>query len=182
LSARRVLETPRLALRELNAGDAGFMLALLNDPDWIRYIGDRGVRTVEEASQYLDERLVSMYARLGFGLWGVELRGRRELIGICGLIKRDTLESVDLGFAFMPVHRGRGYAYESALASRDYGIRTLGLDRLLAIATPINLASVRLLEKLGFRHERDMPWQGDAKDPVSVYAYVPSEAGARPRR
>jgi RimJ/RimL family protein N-acetyltransferase len=173
LSAARILETPRLVLRELDANDAAFMLGLLNDPDWVRYIGDRGVRTVEEAGKYLDERLVSMYARLGFGLWGVNLRDSGEPIGICGLVKRDTLETVDLGFAFMPAYRGQGYAYESALASRDYAIRTLGLDRLLAIATPINVASVRLLEKLGFRHERDMPWQGDAKDPVSVYAYSP---------
>jgi RimJ/RimL family protein N-acetyltransferase len=173
LNAARILETPRLVLRELDANDSAFMLGLLNDPDWIRYIGDRGVRTVEEARKYLDERLVSMYARLGFGLWGVELRDGGGPIGICGLVKRDTLESVDLGFAFMPAYRGQGYAYESALASREYGIRTLGLDRLLAIATPINLASVRLLEKLGFRHERDMPWQGDAEDPVSVYAYTP---------
>jgi ribosomal-protein-alanine N-acetyltransferase len=168
---KNVLQTERLTLRCLEAADAPFMLALLNDPAWIRYIGDRGVRTVEAARAYLEERMISMYARLGFGLWMVEVRGDPRPAGICGLVKRDTLPEVDLGFAFMPEFRGRGYAFESALAVREHATGALGLQRLLAITSPANADSIRLLERLGFAHERDMTWAGDEKDVVAVYAF-----------
>jgi [ribosomal protein S5]-alanine N-acetyltransferase len=166
-----VLQTPHLALRELRAADAPFILRLLNDPAWLRFIGDRGVRTVEGAREYLETRMISTYAKLGFGLWMVEPRAGGPPMGICGLVKRDQLPEVDLGFAFMPEFRGQGHAYESALAVRDHGIRALGLARLLAITSPANADSVRLLERLGFARERDMPWAGDEKDMVTVYAY-----------
>jgi RimJ/RimL family protein N-acetyltransferase len=168
-----VLETPRLALRHLETRDAGFMLALLNDPAWLRYIGDRGVRDVEGARGYLEERIIAMYARFGFGLWMVESRGEGRPMGICGLVKRDSLEDIDLGFAFMPEFRGKGIAYESALAARDHAVGALGLKRLLAITSPMNADSIRLLARLGFAFEREMSWAGDAKDVVSVYAYSP---------
>src|SRR5690242_3252532 len=100
-----VLETPRVALRRLGPDDAPFMLALLNDPAWLRYIGDRGVRTLEGAREYLESRIIAMYERLGFGLWLVEEKEGRVPLGICGLVKRDALEEVDLGFAFMPQYR-----------------------------------------------------------------------------
>jgi RimJ/RimL family protein N-acetyltransferase len=174
-----VLETPRLALRRLVADDALFMLALLNDPAWLRYIGDRGVRTVEGARDYLESRVISMYDRLGFGLWMVEHRRDRLPMGICGLVKRDTLPEVDLGFAFMPQYRSQGYAYESALAVRDHATRALGLARLLAITSPVNFDSTRLLGRLGFALEREMPWAGDEKDVVSVYAFSAGGAAAR---
>ena len=168
-----VLQTPRLALRRLGRDDAPFMLALLNDPAWLRFIGDRGVRDVEGARAYLEERIIPAYERLGFGLWMVEARADGQPMGICGLVKRDALEDVDLGFAFMPEFRGKGIACESALASRDYAVGALGLKRLLAITSPLNRDSIRLLERLGFAYEREMPWAGDAKDAVSVYAYAP---------
>ena len=168
---KNVLQTKRLTLRCLEAGDAPFMLALLNDPAWIRFIGDRGVRTVEAARAYLEERMISMYTKLGFGLWMVEERGGRLPLGICGLVKRDTLPDVDIGFAFMPEFRGRGYAYESALAVREHATGALGLARLLAITAPANADSIRLLERLGFARERDMTWAGNEKDVVSVYAF-----------
>lgn len=171
--AQRVLETPRLQLRRLDAGDAPFVLSLLNDPAWLRHVGDRKVRTVDGARQYLEERVIAMYARFGFGLWMVERKGDNTPMGICGLVKRDALEAVDLGFAFMPPYRGQGYAYEAALASRDHATRALGLARLLAITSPVNFDSVRLLERLGFVLEREMPWAGDEKDVVSVYTFRP---------
>jgi [ribosomal protein S5]-alanine N-acetyltransferase len=166
-----VLETPRLALRLLSIDDAPFMLTLLNDPAWLRHIGDRGVRTVEGAREYLEAKVLSMYERLGFGLWLVEGRDDGAPMGICGLVKRDALEEVDLGFAFMPAFRKQGYAYESALAVRELAIGRLGLRRLLAITSPANFESARLLERLGFVLEREMAWAGDEKDRVSVYAY-----------
>ena len=174
---KNVLQTERLMLRCLVGADAPFILGLLNDPAWMRFIGDRGVRTVEAARAYLEERMISMYARLGFGLWMVELKEGGKPAGICGLVKRDALPEVDLGFAFMPEYRGRGYAYESALAVREHAVGALGLARLLAITSPANAASVRLLERLGFAHEREMPWAGDEKDVVSVYAFGGSSVG-----
>lgn len=173
-----ILQTSRLALRQLDVDDAPFILRLLNDPAWLRYIGDRGVRTVDGAREYLEERVISMYAKLGFGLWMVETKEGGVPTGICGLVKRDVLPEVDLGFAFMPAFRGRGYAYESALAVRDHAVGALGLPRLLAITTPANASSARLLERLGFAPEREMPWAGDEKDMVTVYAYAPSAACA----
>lgn len=166
----KVLDTQRLSLRHLELDDAPFILALLNDPGWIRYIGDRGVRTVEAAAAYLETRMLAQYEKCGFGLWMVEGRAR-EPMGICGLVKRDTLPVPDLGFAFMPGFRGQGYAYESALAVRDHATGALGLAKLLAITSPANTDSARLLERLGFVAEREMPWAGDDKDPVTVYAF-----------
>jgi RimJ/RimL family protein N-acetyltransferase len=166
-----VLETERMSLRRLVSADAPFILALLNDPDWIRYIGDRGVRSVEAARDYLEARMLSQYEKHGFGLWMVESRASSEPMGICGLVKRDTLPEVDLGFAFMPGYRGLGYAYESALAVRGHATGALGIRKLLAITSPMNTASARLLERLGFALESEMPWDGDGKDVVSVYAF-----------
>jgi len=170
---KNVLQTERLTLRCLVGADAPFILGLLNDPAWIRYIGDRGVRTLEAARGYLEDRIISMYRKFGFGLWMVELKSGGKPAGICGLVKRDTLPEVDLGFAFMPEYRGLGYAYESALAVREHAVGALGMPRLLAITSPVNADSVRLLERLGFALEREMPWAGDEKDVVSVYAFAP---------
>jgi RimJ/RimL family protein N-acetyltransferase len=169
----KVLETARLSLRLLHRADAPFMLGLLNDPGWIRYIGDRGVRTVEAARAYLEARMLSQYEQHGFGLWMVESLAGREPMGICGLVKRDTLPHPDLGFAFMPGYRGKGYAYESALAVRDHATGALRIARLLAVTSPANAASARLLERLGFVAQGEMPWAGDEQDPVTLYAFAP---------
>lgn len=169
----KVLETQRLALRHLQPDDAPFMLALLNDPGWMRYIGDRGVRTLEAARGYLEERLIPPYKRHGFGLWMVERREGGGSMGVCGLVKRDNLPHPDLGYAFMPEYRGQGYARESALAVRDHATGVLGIKRLLAITSPANDASARLLARLGFVIEGQVPWGGDAKDPVTLYAFSP---------
>lgn len=169
----KVLETQRMSLRELVDADAAFILALMNDPGWIRYIGDRGVRTVEAARDYLDARMLAQYRKHGFGLWMVEPREGGGPMGICGLVKRDNLPDPDLGFAFMPGYRRMGYAYESALAVREHATGVLGIPRLLAITSPANDASARLLRKLGFVAQERLPWAGDDKDPVDVYAFAP---------
>ena len=153
-----VLETRRLRLREIDAGDAAFILELVNDPDWLRFIGDRGVRTLEDARGYIDRGPRSLYQKLGFGLWLVALKDGDVPIGMCGLIKRDTLDDVDLGYAFLPAFRGQGYARESAEAARDYAFEVLGLDRLVAITDPANDPSGKLLERLGFRFEDTIPY------------------------
>jgi RimJ/RimL family protein N-acetyltransferase len=147
-----VAETGRLRVRWLERTDAGFILRLVNEPSWIEYIGDKGVRTREDAVRYIENGPVAMYARVGFGLYLVELKETREPIGMCGLIRREALEDVDLGFAFLPRHWGRGYAFESASAVMSYGRSVLGLTRIVAILSRNNDRSRILLERLGFRH------------------------------
>jgi RimJ/RimL family protein N-acetyltransferase len=150
----RILETERLVLRRLTPNDAAFILELLNDPAWLRFIGDKDVRTLEDARAYIRGGPMDMYARLDFGLYLVELKDDGAPIGICGLIKRDALDDVDLGFALLSRFRSRGYAHEAASAVLPYARNSLGLTRIVAIASPNNDDSSRLLEKLGFQFER----------------------------
>jgi RimJ/RimL family protein N-acetyltransferase len=165
----KVLETERLILRRMTVEDSEFILELLNDPSWLRFIGDKGVRTLEDARGYILKSLVAMYERLGFGLYLTELKDGGVPAGICGLIKRDSLEDVDIGFAFLPEFCGKGYAYESASAVMAYGKRTFGLNRLVAITTPDNYPSAKLLEKLGFNFEGMVKLSDDSEE-VSLFA------------
>lgn len=150
-----LLSTERLQLRQLTDSDddAHFTLALLNDPDFHRYIGDRGVRTLEDARGYNQRGPIAMYRDRGYGMYRVELQDGTP-IGQCGLLKRDGLDDVDIGFAFLPEYRGRGYALEAAQAVMNWGESVLALTRIVAIASPDNRASIGLLERLGLRRER----------------------------
>ncbi len=145
-----LLETARLTVRLLTEDDAPFILALLNEPSFIQNIGDREVRTIDDARGYIAKGPIASYARHGFGLFLVELQAPRTPIGICGILKRDELPEPDIGFAFLPAYWSQGYARESATAVRDYARDGLGLPRLLAIVRPSNASSIRLLERLGF--------------------------------
>jgi len=164
-----VARTPRLKLRWLDAGDAEFILRLVNDPDWLRYIGDRGVRTRDDALAYIESGPRAMYQRLGYGLYALELSRGGQLVGMCGLIRRDTLPDVDIGYALLPEHRGQGLALEAAQATLQLARERFGLRRLLAITTPDNEASGRLLEKLGMQHERDIELVPGG-EPLRLYA------------
>jgi ribosomal-protein-alanine N-acetyltransferase len=163
----QVLETERLVLRWLTAADADFLVALMNDPDWLRFIGDRGIRTADDARRYVETGPARTIARRGFGMYAVALKETGAPIGICGLVDRDWLEEADLGFAFLPHFRGMGYAREAAAATLEHA-RTLGLSGVLAIVSPENHGSVRLLGKLGMdfvRRARPAPDAGE----VCVY-------------
>ncbi len=149
-----VLETPRLILRQLDAGDAAFILELLNDPTWLQFIGDRGVRNLDDARAYIQNGPAASYAKHGFGLWLVQPKAEEEPVGICGLLKRETLEDVDLGFAFLQRFQGKGYGVESATATLEYGRDRLGLKRIVAVTQSGNAGSIRVLEKLGLRFEK----------------------------
>ena len=148
-----VVETERLTLRRLELGDAEFILGLLNDPSFLRFIGDKGVRTLDDAREYISNGPVASYERFGFGLYLTERKEDRVPIGICGLLKRESLEDVDVGFAFLPQFWSKGYAFESASAVMAYGRNVLGLTRIVAVTSPDNDASIRLLEKLGLKFE-----------------------------
>ena len=149
-----VIETERLLLSKLGADDAPFILELLNEPSFLRFIGDKGVRTLEDAREYIRKGPVDSYDRRGFGLYLTRLKDGEVPIGICGLVKRETLEDVDIGFAFLPQFWSKGYAFESARAVLRHGREVIGLDRIVAITNPENQGSIRLLEKLGLRFER----------------------------
>lgn len=149
-----VIETERLLLRKLAADDAEFIVELLNQQSFLRYIGDKEVRTNADAVRYIQNGPVASYERFGFGLYLVELKETGTSIGICGLLKRDSLPDVDVGFAFLPNFWSQGYAFESASAVMTYGREVLGLRRIVAITSLDNDASIRLLEKIGLRFER----------------------------
>jgi len=150
----KVLETERLALRQFTADDAEFILELVNEPSFIRNIGDRGVRTTSDAIKYIETVPIASYARNGFGLYLVMLKESGESIGVCGLIKRDALDDVDIGYAYLPKFWPKGYAVEAALGVKGFARDVVKLNRIVAITDPQNQGSIRLLEKIGFTFEK----------------------------
>ena len=164
----KILETDRLDLRLLDAADAPFYLHLVNQPSWLRYIGNRGVHTLEQAQLAISQGPRTMHERFGFCLYLVEIRDGGIAAGICGLIKRDTLDDVDIGFAFLDEHCGKGYAYEAASAVLEYGRRKLGMKRIVAITAPDNAQSIRLVEKLGLQFDRQLILNDDGS-PTNLY-------------
>ena len=151
----KILETERLLLREMDsARDAEFVFALLNTPKFIKYIGDRGVRSVEQARDFIESRYRQSYREHGFGLYMVELKEGDSRIGICGFVRRDSLPHPDLGFAFLPEYEGEGYGFESAKGVLEYGRKELDFTTVLAITSQDNDVSGKLLEKLGFIFDR----------------------------
>lgn len=157
----KILETDRLVLRQLVVEDATFIFALLNDPGWLRFIGDRGIRTLDDARNYILQGPVAMYARHGFGLYVTARKQDGVPIGLCGLLKRDGLADVDIGYAFLPQFRGQGYAAEAATAVMAYGKNVLGLARIVAITAPDNERSAKVLEKLGLAFTEMITLPGD---------------------
>jgi RimJ/RimL family protein N-acetyltransferase len=156
-----ILETERLTLRKITVDDAAFMFDLLNQPSFIEFIGDRGVRTLDDARQIILARYVDAYERLGFGVYLTLLRESQLPIGICGLVKRDGLDDVDVGYAFLPQYWSQGYASEAVSAVLTHARNMLEIGRILGITTLDNAASIRVLEKAGFKFERVIKLPGD---------------------
>jgi RimJ/RimL family protein N-acetyltransferase len=159
-----VLETERLILRHLSADDAEFILELLNEPSFIRYIGDKQVRNLDAARRYIADGPVTSYRLNGFGLNLVQLKSGQTPIGMCGILKRDTLPAPDIGFAFLPAYWHEGYAFESAAAVMKHAREVLALRRVLAITSPDNEASEKLLLKIGLRFDRLTKLAADAAE------------------
>ena len=147
-----VIQTERLFLRELDSNDAAFILELLNEPAFLRFIGDKGVRTLDGARDYLRKGPIDSYGRHGFGLYAACLPDGTPT-GICGLVKRDGLRDADVGFAFLSRHCAKGYAAESASAVLAHARRVLRLPRIVAITSPDNRGSIAVLEKIGLKFE-----------------------------
>jgi ribosomal-protein-alanine N-acetyltransferase len=148
-----VLETERLTLRRLMTADAAFIFELVNEPSFIQNIGDRNVRTHDDAIRYIEQGPMASYEQHGFGLYRVELKDMQIPIGICGVLKRDTLEHPDIGFAFLPRFWRHGYAIESAAGVMGYARNVLGLGAIAAITSRDNGRSIKLLDKLGFQFQ-----------------------------
>lgn len=159
-AGRTVLTTPRLRLREMTEADAPFMVELLNDEAFLRYIGDRGVRTENDARAYLREGAIASYREHGYGMYLAERSADGRAIGVCGLVRRDGLDAPDIGFALLPAWRGGGYAGEGARAVLAHALGPLALPRIVAIATPDNRSSLALLEGLGMQPAGDVRLPG----------------------
>ena len=159
-----VFKTERLVVRRLVEADAGFMRELVNEPAWIRGIGDRRVHTLEDARAYIRRLVLDGSRYPGFGYHLVERQADGVPLGICGLLKREALEDADVGYAFLSRHGGQGYAREAAAGMLAYGREVLGLARIVAVTNPDNLRSIRLLEQLGMAVERTIRWPGESED------------------
>jgi RimJ/RimL family protein N-acetyltransferase len=164
-----VLTTQRLRLRHLVAADAPFIVTLLNDPAFLRNIGDRGVRSEKDAASYIAAGPADSYQRHGFGLFLAELHGDDVPIGLCGLVQRDYLDAPDLGFALLPDFRARGFTYEASRGVIEYAERTLGTRQLYGITSLDNEPSIRLLQKLGFSLLRVQARPPD-NEPINVFS------------
>lgn len=149
-----VLQTERLTLRQFTLDDTAFIIELVNSPGWLENIGDRNIHSPEQALSYLQNGPMASYAQHGYGLYRVALKPNDVPIGMCGLLKRDTLPQPDIGFALLPDYSGKGYAYEAANAVRTLAFEQFNLPALLAITLPSNQASIRLLEKIGLRYAK----------------------------
>lgn len=165
----KIIETDRLVLRHMKTEDAKFMLELLNEPAWIKYIGDRGIRTIDEAIKYIEDGPMTMYEEKGIGLYLVELKESETPIGICGLIQRDFLKDVDLGFAIHSKYWGNGFACEAAQATLIYGNEVLGFQRIAGFTSLDNEKSANLLLKLGMTEEGNIKFASTSED-VRLFA------------
>ncbi len=149
-----IISTSRLELREICEEDAPFILELLNTPSWLKFIGDRNLHSTEDAKKYIVNRFIPGYKTFGFGFYLTKLKENNTPIGICGIVKRDFLEHVDIGFAFLPQYEGKGYGYESASAVMEYAQKTLEITTIAGITNSNNKSSIALLEKLGLRFQK----------------------------
>lgn len=156
-------ETERLLIRKFRPEDAAFVFALLNSPGWLQFIGDRNIKTLEDAGVYIDNLSVH-FTQYGFGPYLVGLKENSLPIGMCSLIKREALENADIGFAFLPEFTGKGYAFEAAKATYDFAGKNLGLKELAAITNTDNIASINLLKKLGFIYIKNTILPGETEE------------------
>ena len=149
-----LITTDRLLINRITIDDAGFILELMNDKDWIKNIGDKGVRTIEDAQAYIQNRFLKTYIESNYGFYTMNLKNTLQIIGIVGLVDRKGIDHIDIGYGILPEFRGKGYAFEAAKAIYDYGYQELNLEKIVAIVNPDNLPSIKLLSKLGLEFEK----------------------------
>jgi RimJ/RimL family protein N-acetyltransferase len=157
-----IAETNRLIISKISLEDAPFFLKLVNTPNWIKYIGDRNLKTIKDAEDYLTNGILKSYKELGFGFYILQNKSDNEPIGICGLVKRDQLDEVDFGFALLPEFEAQGFGFEASTTILKVAKDVFNIKKILAITLPINTNSIKLLEKLGFNYEKRVkPYEDD---------------------
>ncbi len=156
-----VIETQRLVLREFCSDDGKFIQELLNTPGWLKYIGTRAIDTTEDAVNYIENRIQKSYTESGFGFYIIELKSNCAKVGMCGLVKRESLDDIDIGFALLPQFEGNGYAFEASEGVMKFAKDNLNLKRIAAITVPYNTPSIKLLEKLGMKFEKEINLPGN---------------------
>ena len=149
-----LITTDRLLINRITIDDAGFILELMNDKDWIKNIGDKGLRTIEDVQAYIQNRFLKTYIESNYGFYTMNLKNTLQIIGIVGLVDRKGIDHIDIGYGILPEFRGKGYAFEAAKAIYDYGYQELNLEKIVAIVNPDNLPSIKLLSKLGLEFEK----------------------------
>jgi [ribosomal protein S5]-alanine N-acetyltransferase len=164
-----MIDTARLTLRPFTTDDAAFIVELLNSPGWHRWIGDRKVRTIDDAQTYLRNGPIKQQAEHGYALWAIDRRDDGTTVGMCGLVRREGLPDADIGYALLPQHERQGYAREAALATLAFAFDSARLQSVLAVTHPDNAASSRLLESIGLRFERTVQLP-KIDGPSSLYA------------
>ena len=156
-------DTERLSISEFTTADAAFILELLNTSSWLQFVGDRGVKNIDDAVKYINDKYIESYKKNGFGLYKIALKNETP-IGMCGLIKRDTLDNIDIGFALLPVYEGKGYGYEAASIILKHAKNVLRIKRIVAITTKTNINSITLLKKLDLKFEKLIRMEGDEEE------------------
>ena len=164
-----ILETKRLQTLEFEKSDADFILELVNEPAWLKFIGDKKVHDLEDARNFIENNLRTSYEKNGFGLFLAQLKDTKEPVGMSGLVNRSGLNDIDIGFSFLARHRRKGYAYECSKAMLAYAKNVLKIDRVVAITHIDNTASGNLLEKLGLTFDRIIELSEDGKDQCKLF-------------
>lgn len=164
-----IIETKRLILNEFTSDDSKFILELLNSPGWLKHIGNRGIHSIQDAEKYISDKIAVSYNKNGYGFYKIILKSSREKAGMCGLIKRDTLDDIDIGFALLPQFEGNGYAFEASEAVMDYAKYHLKINRIAAITVTYNTTSIKLLDKLGMKFEKTIQLPGDPEELMLYY-------------
>ncbi|MEM5566579.1 GNAT family N-acetyltransferase [Psychroserpens sp. AS72] len=159
----QIAQTTRLILSKITVDDAPFILELMNTPGWLKYIGDRNIKTVEAAAEYIKNNQLRCYEENGYGYYKMQVKGEHlKTIGTCGLLKRDALEHIDIGFSMLPEYHGNGYGYEAANEILKFAKNQFGIKTICAITLPINKPSIQLLEKLGLSYQKTVkPFDDD---------------------
>lgn len=158
-----LISSNRLHLSEFSLKDASFFFELVNDPDWIKYIGDRNIKTISDSENYLKDKIIPSYKQFGFGFYVVRLKESNLPIGMCGLIKRDWMSYVEIGYAFLNKHRSKGYAIEASIATKKYAKEEIGISKIAALTDVDNEKSGNLLNRLGLEFERLISYPGEQK-------------------
>ncbi len=168
MKSQVILNSANLALREASSSDAAFVLALINQPAWKQHIANHSISTLGGAEEYIRDKLVSHYKLHGFGLWVVETKANSIPVGLCGLLKRDSLEHIDLGYGFLPNYWGQGFAHEASVLCLRYAFEKLEQSKVWAITTPANERSIKLLSRLQFVFKKQYSHPGSS-DVLSLF-------------